>query len=225
MHREICGKHRSAVTKNLLFPDRRTDWGRVLESARCYDRRIWLARDPRDNILSIFFYHWYREHSADESRFREALRLIREKETSPESVAFHEIAGTTMNGSVEEFADWQRSWYSLLAASMALIRETMHVAKYEQVVDREMASLEGYLGFRVETGSKLTDDTRRVERTGRYGNWRRWFSGEDIEFFRPLFSEYMEAVGYDTEDWELSPCGSLPSSEGSDYMRRLHYAV
>lgn len=223
LHQRIRRRHRNVVTKNLLFPDRRTDWERVLESARQYDRRIWLARDPRDNILSIFFYHWYRGHSTDEERFREAWRLTREKERSPASIPFYEIAGVTMNGNVAEFADWQGLWYSLLAASVPRISATMHVSRYESVVDRELQALGEYLGFRVRTGSRLGDDTRRVERTGQHGNWRRWFNRDDVEFFRPLFTDYMTAMGYDTDDWTLMPCETLPPSEGTEYMTRLHY--
>lgn len=222
LHERICRRHRNVVTKNLLFPDRRTDWERIVASAKQYDRRIWLARDPRDNLLSIFFYHWYREHNAAEDRFREALRLTRQKERDPASMAFHQIAGSTMNDSVAEFTDWQRSWYALLAQQMPRIRAEMFVATYEQAVDRDLGALGQYLGFAIGSGSRLADDVRRVERSGGHGNWRRWFNRDDVTLLRPLFADYMAAVGYDADDWALTPCETLPAAEGSEYMQKLH---
>jgi len=38
-----------------------------------YDKKIWLARDPRDIAISSFLYQWYRAHNPDEDTFKVAL--------------------------------------------------------------------------------------------------------------------------------------------------------
>ena len=67
----------------------------------------------------------------------------------------------------------------------------------------------------------VPDEHRRVARTRGYGNWRRWFTEEDVEFFRPVISEFLDIMGYDPSDWELTPVDRLPAEEGSGYMERL----
>jgi len=58
-------------------------------------------------------------------------------------------------------------------------------------------------------------------RTKSYGDWRNWFTEEDVRIFEPLFAPYMELVGYEATDWALAPEPVVDPATASRYMRRI----
>jgi hypothetical protein len=53
------------------------------------------------------------------------------------------------------------------------------------------------------------------------GDWRHWFTEEDITLFKPAFTPYMEFIGYDCEDWSLDPRPIIEPEYSSVYMQSL----
>ncbi len=220
LHARLTAAPGSMITKNLVFPTDETRWHDVFANADRYDRAIWIVRDPRDIIISNFFYHWYGHHSTRE-KFEEALARTRRKESDPTGTPFVDLVAGTMTDSREQLAAWQSNWYGILGRAAAGIRSHLHVLRYEDFVDGRLDAVSAYLGLELAGDATVPDEHRRVARTRGYDNWRRWFTAEDVDFFRPIVSDFLRTMGYDADDWTLVPMSSLPADEGSGYMKKL----
>ncbi len=221
LHRRITARTGDGVTKNLVFPTTETRWERIFDNADRYDRAVWIVRDPRDIIISNFFYHWFQGHRASPERYRLALERTREKERNPGALPFIDLVSGTMTDNRAQLEAWQRSWYEILVEAAPGITRHLHVLKYEDLVDERLEELSAYLGIALTGAREIPDEHRRVVRTRAYGNWRRWFTEDDVEFFRPVLGEFLRGMGYDADDWTLQPVEQLPAAEGSGYMESL----
>ena len=56
-----------------------------------YDRKIWMARDPRDAAVSRMLYRWHRGYDGCKQQFEKHLELVLKKEQDPASISFSEI--------------------------------------------------------------------------------------------------------------------------------------
>ncbi|MFT5113327.1 MAG: hypothetical protein ACI8P9_002656 [Parasphingorhabdus sp.] len=221
LHNRITASNRPVVTKNLIYPDQQTRWQEIWANVAKYDRAIWIVRDPRDILISNFFYHWYQGYQVDKQAFELALKRTQQKEQSPSSMAFIDLVAGTMTKDRDQLQAWQQSWYDILNGAAETIQQRMHILKYEDFVDGRVDGLSEYLGISIEGETEVPDEHKRVIRTRGYDNWRRWFTNEDVEFFTPLISSFLQRMGYDHEDWKLIPCDTLPSAEGSEYMQDM----
>jgi hypothetical protein len=61
----------------------------------------------------------------------------------------------------------------------------------------------------------------KVARKKAYGDWRNWFTEEDTEVFKTAYLPYLEAIGYDFNDWAVSAQPVIESEFSSMYMKRL----
>ncbi len=220
LHRRITSGSGPLVTKNLVFPTDETRWDDIFANAGRYDRAVWIVRDPRDIIISNFFYHWFGHKSTNE-KFVEALARTRRKEADPAGTAFIDLVAGTMTDNREHLAAWQSNWYGILGRAAGGIREHLHVLRYEDFVDGRLDAVSDYLGLTLAGDIAVPDEHQRVVRTRGHGNWRRWFTDEDVAFFRPIISDFLDTMGYDSDDWALTPVEALSAAEGSDYMKKL----
>ncbi len=62
-----------------------------------YDRKIWMARDPRDAAVSRMLYRWHRGILGHKKQYQAHLDRVLKKEQDPKSVPFHEICRYTGN--------------------------------------------------------------------------------------------------------------------------------
>lgn len=195
----------------------------VLEHAGRFDKKIFIVRDPRDRLLSGMFYRWHASHNPDPERFERAYRLTQHKESHPRDLPtmllwnqnpanFPQISKRMANtcGGVIDFLD--------------SADDDWCVVKYEDLIDGKLDALEEYLGIPVLKKASVSKNRSRVVRTKSYGNWRVWFTEEDVNFLRPAFKRYMQYLGYDYADWQLESCDSLPCEQGSEYMLRMYLA-
>ena len=145
-----------------------------------------------------------------------------QKEHDPSSIPFYRLVADTMTDGEEALANWQTSTYGYLNAQADNINRYCHVFHYEDMINNRMDDLNRYLGFTVSNEVEIDNARKRIVRSKAYDNWRRWFTGEDVKFFKPLLSEYLATMGYDSDDWNLVEVNRLPAVEGSEYMQRLH---
>ena len=54
-----------------------------------------------------------------------------------------------------------------------------------------------------------------------YGDWWLWFAEHGAVFFKPAYTPYMQAVGYDCDDWKISTEPLIEPEFSSQYMQRL----
>jgi hypothetical protein len=53
------------------------------------------------------------------------------------------------------------------------------------------------------------------------GDWRHWFTEDDIKLLKPTYTPYMEFIGYDCTDWKPNANPIIEPEYSSEYMQRL----
>ena len=53
------------------------------------------------------------------------------------------------------------------------------------------------------------------------GDWRQWFTEQDVELFKPAYRDYMELIGYGLNDWEFDENPVIEPEYSSIYMQDL----
>ena len=211
-HQEICQWTGNVITKIVFQPHLPHALDEIFP---LYDRIVWIIRDPRDQLISSFFYSWFKGHNPNPRKFQQALACAREKEAAPATVPFHTLSPLCANK--KRF----RRIYDALLAFLKKHHERLFIIRYEDFIDGNLDELETYLGFPLDQEAQVRRFVRRVSRSRASGNWRRWFTPEDVEFYQPKINPYLAALGYAPNDWALQPVDSLPAKEGSEYMKRM----
>ena len=192
-----------------------------------YDRKIWMTRDPRDVAVSRMLYRWHRGYRGRKDQYRIHLALVSKKEKDPRSIAFYEICRYTAHDtwpmSVKEVVEEERLRYQQMSAFVRSLGKDWFLFKYEDMVNRNFEALNQYLGFEVEADAEVPQSTgkAKVVRKKAFGDWRHWFTEEDVELFKPAYLPYMEIMGYDCDDWALSPAPCIEPKYSSRYMKSL----
>ena len=116
-----------------------------------YDRKIWMARDPRDAAVSRMLYRWHRGILGHKKQYQAHLDLVLKKEQDPKSVPFHEICRYTgHNGwpcSVEDVIEEEQKRYGNMCEFVKSLEDDWYLFKYEEMVDKKFDLLNDYLGF------------------------------------------------------------------------------
>lgn len=192
-----------------------------------YDRKIWIARDPRDSAISRMLYRWHKGYLGHRKQYDAHLELVLKKEKDPKSVAFHEICRYTgHNGwpiTAEEVVEEEQNRYGQMRKFVESLGDDWFLFKYEDMVDRKFKTLNEYLTFDITGEAEVPKGTgkEKVVRKKAYGDWRHWFTEKDVALFKPAYTPYMELIGYDCEDWALDPQPVIEPEFSSAYMQSL----
>lgn len=193
-----------------------------LSSFETFDKKILLIRDPRDWIISgaLFLPQEYEVIYNDSEATHNILELIRKKELSPKTVSFIEImneilsySNKTVEDTIPELIRGHHSYFFNFEKNL-----NNYVRwRYEDLVENKSIEVEKYFGFKFIKSDKQDERFKHVPRTKSYGNWRDWFTPSDVEFFKPLMSEYIEHYGYDME-WRLNLIQQINPDHASKYV-------
>ena len=191
-----------------------------------YDRMVWIARDPRDAAVSEMLFRWHRGYWGRKRQYQAHLDLVLKKEKDPKSVPFHVICRYAGRGdkwpiATEEVVGTERIRYANMAEFVKRLGAEWFLFKYEDMVSGKYAGLNRYLGFEVEKDGQVPEAYGKVVRKRASGDWRHWFTEEDVEVFKPAYLPYMEIIGYDRNDWALSPTPAIEPEYSSVYMQSL----
>ena len=191
-----------------------------------YDRKIWIARDPRDNALSRFLFRWYRGSKSNRDQYRTVLNLVKRKEQNPESVPFHELMryrGQKLQPFTvtDEVVEFERRTFEQIKTFVSSLGNDCCIFKYEDLVNNNFAELSEYLGFEIKAETSIDKSTQKVARKKSTGDWRHWYTEEDVELFRPAYTPYMDLIGYDSNDWSLHDKQVIEPRYGSLYLKGL----
>ncbi len=207
---------RPILTKVLI--DKAAACGLEPES---FDRRILVVRDPRDIVVSrLLFMPLIRKavRKVGKDELDRFLDAIRKKEADPSSWSvrdLYQLAGDIGLGSAG-FGSFNRGLKDIVDIDTS---ESYFVNRYEDFVDGRLEPLSDYLGVEVVNreageGSWLS----HITRSKGYGDWRHWFLPADVEYFRPMFRQFMGHFGY--TDWDLADTQSLDPDAGSAHIER-----
>jgi hypothetical protein len=201
----------------LVYPqhERRTLTEFMREFEGC-DRRIWIHRDPRDQLVSVFLYTWFRGHRMPEDRFRTALSLVQARERG-DRIPFSDLLKQTF-GPRTFYHDPAYHLDRVLPYFHSDVSSRLFRFAYENLIAGRFDDLSAYLGMPL-AGAEVGPAHARVVRSRGSGEWRRWFEPVDADRLRPMLGPYMELMGYEN-DWEPSDEAPDPVT-GSCYMTWL----
>ena len=192
-----------------------------------YDRKIWMARDPRDAAVSRMLYRWHKGHKGSKKQYEAHLELVLKKEKDPASISFAELCRYSGRNawprSIEDVVDQERVRYDRMHAFVKELGDDWFLFKYEDMISGNFESLNEYLGFAVKADGEVPASTgkAKVVRKKASGDWRQWFTEQDVELFKPAYKNYMELIGYDLNDWVLEENPVIEPEYSSAYMQNL----
>ena len=192
-----------------------------------YDRKIWIARDPRDAAVSRMLYRWHKGHWGHKKQYQTHLELVLKKEKDPASTPFFELCRHTgHNGwprSVEDVVAEEHVRCDRMHNFVKELGDDWFLFTYEDMIAGNFAALNDYLGFEVKADGEVPPLTgqAKVVRKKAAGDWRLWFTEQDVELFKPAYKNYMERIGYDWNDWTLCANPVIEPEYSSVYIQNL----
>ncbi|MGB5746230.1 MAG: hypothetical protein WBM69_04565 [Desulfobacterales bacterium] len=192
-----------------------------------YDRKVWIARDPRDVAVSRMLYRWQKGVKGEKEQYQAHLQLILGKEKDPGSVSFAEICRYVGYNEwprpVEAIIEEERVRYRHMSDFVNSLTDDWFLFTYEDMIAKNYQALNSYLGFNVRDEAEVPVSTgkAKVVRKKATGDWRHWFTEADIELYKPAFLPYMEVIGYDCNDWSLNANPFIEPQFSSIYMQQL----
>ena len=192
-----------------------------------YDRKIWMARDPRDAAVSRMLYRWHKGLEGRKKQYEAHLALVLNKEKDPKSIPFYEICRYTgKNGwprTKAQVLEEEQHRYQQMLDFVKSLGSDWFLFRFEDMVANKFEALNKYLEFEVQADATVprASGKAKVIRKKAAGDWRHWFTEDDVALFKPAFAPYMAIIGYDLEDWTLSPQPVIEPEYSSVYMQNL----
>jgi hypothetical protein len=226
---KYVGNYENAVYKHT-YEERKGkgfDTYRRHFAVQAYDRKIWMARDPRDVAVSRILYRFHKGTILCKKQFEAYYRLILQKEKNPAAVPFYEIYRYAGHGTwpvdKAEVAREETVRYGRMADFVKSLESDWFVFKYEDMVQEKLEAINRYLGFELKRRAEVPKGSGKdkVVRKKGFGDWRHWFTPEDITLFKPAYRPYMAAVNYDCEDWALAETPLIDPRFSSLYIKNL----
>lgn len=224
---KYIGNYVNAVYKHTYSERKGKDFEQYREHLRNerYDRKIWMARDPRDAVVSKMLYRWHRGYLGHGEQYQAHLQLVRRKEQDPGCMPFIEICRYAGHGewpmTREQVQDIEKARYREMCEFVKGLGDDWFLFNYEDMVTNKFDALNRYLGFDVSAESEVPRAYSKVVRKKSFGDWRHWFTEEDIELLKPAYLRYLELTGYDSDDWALDPEPIIEPRFSSEYMQSL----
>ena len=194
-----------------------------------YDRKVWIARDPRDAAISRMLYRWHKGHKGKIKQFKAHLELVLKKEKDPGSISFAElcryIGHDDWPRSIEKVVGEEQVRYDRMNTFVKGLGNNWFLFKYEDMISGNFVSLNQYLGFAVKADGEVPVSTgkAKVVRKKASGDWRHWYTEQDVELFKPTYRDYMTLIGYDINDWALKENPVIEPEYSSVYIQNLSH--
>jgi hypothetical protein len=185
-----------------------------------FHKKILIVRDPRDNLLSRLLYAVYdQKFFVDDDKVRIFIKHLEQKQRNPAGLPLIELLKVLSNLSgedmLERFVIRHRA-----GLEFDILHRNYFVYKYEHFVAGQSSGLEEYLGFALNFNVNVDATHSRVARTKGAGDWRNWFTEQDVEYFSDIYHDYLVKYGYDVK-WELSPEPEILPEYSTEYVMRL----
>lgn len=209
-----AARHGCVLAKVLINPSLKSD------DFETFHKKILIVRDPRDNLVSRLLYAIYdQKFFADDDKVRVFIERLEQKQRNPASVPLIELLRVLSDLSGEDLLE-----RFMLRHQIGLEFDGLHqnyfVYKYEHFVAGQRSGLEQYLGFALNFNGNVDVVHSRVARTKGSGDWRNWFTEQDVKYFSDPYDEYLAKYGYDME-WKLSPAPEILPEYSTEYVMRL----
>jgi hypothetical protein len=177
--------------------------------------------------VSRMLYRWHKGTLGSKKQYQAHLDRVRQKEKDPKSISFSEICryigyeGWPVDKSV--LVEEERDRYRKMSDFVRSLGDDWFLFKFEDMVAGKSEELNAYLGFGIVDEAEVPSGTgkAKVIRKKSTGDWRHWFTAEDVELLKPAYRPYMEAIGYNLDDWALADDPLVEPQFSSEYMQGL----
>ncbi len=226
---KYIGNYENAVYKHTYEPRKGKGFELYREHLKNehYDRKIWMARDPRDAAVSRMLYRWHKGFAGRKKQYEAHVESVLSKEKNPASVSFYEVyrhtGHTQWPMSKTDVAEEERLRYAEMAEFVSSLGDDWFKFTFEDMVKKKFEDLNTYLGFEFAGEAEVPSGTGKdkVVRKKASGDWRHWFTEEDVELLKPAYLPYMQEIGYDCDDWALAETPHIEPQFSSEYMQSL----
>lgn len=226
---KYIGDYENAVYKHTYEPRKGKNFELYREHLKKeqYDRKIWIARDPRDAAVSKMLYRWHKGFAGRKKQFRAHVSKVLQKEADPSSISFGEICRYASHADwpepIDAVVEEERLRYQEMTTFVKSLGDDWFLFKFEDMVNKQFDALNAYLGFETASEDEVPRGSGKdkVIRKKASGDWRLWFTAEDAERFKPAYLPYMELIGYDGDDWTPVENPVIEPEYSSVYMQEL----
>jgi len=163
-----------------------------------FDKRILLVRDVKDLMISeLLFRPLIAPAEISAEAIAEFVALIKDKERNPQGrsvIELHKRADALGVSSL----NWEIYRTILCRLQVLRARHACAVVHFEDYARGDYSAFRQILSMPI--GPTNLDGTwvSHIQRKGQSGEWRKWFTPEDLEFATGFFGEYNAAFGYET---------------------------
>ncbi len=194
------------------------------ESFMHFDKKIYIVRDPRDWIVSALLFIIQQEPTIykNDNNVYKIIEILKKKEKDPKSISvvkvIEHIISFIPNRSTELLRRQLFERYNWVFEFEKRL-DNYCTIKYEDFVEDKLTDVERYLGIKLTGAAQVDNQYGHVARTKSYGDWKNWYTEEDIEFFKPIFSGYMDKFGYEDE-WKLNEEQIIKPEFCTEYVKK-----
>ena len=187
-----------------------------------FTHNLAIVRDPRDTIVSSILFRFNRMKLLNNPEVSQRLMAhFVEKETDPRAKSVVDILDAIEKGEAQRFRSAFQN--QLKRFSGYLKNSSHHKITFDQMISGDFSDLNSYLNLELEPPPPLQGWIEKIGRKGESGDWRHWFTSEDVEFFQASMSPFIDEFGFDGE-WELAETPQISPEHCSGYIRRLSEA-
>ncbi|MDY6994277.1 MAG: hypothetical protein SVR94_16965 [Pseudomonadota bacterium] len=220
--KENCSQVVKIIFEQWIESRRLRDAFMYNETQLKFDRVIAIRRDLRDELLSRLLYvifHYLLTYGHQPQVIQRWLELWQAKENAPQKYSIRYLIEQYDKLVGDNFLNFLKIKpnYSQFLQNHA---ERVFIIAYENFISGELDNLEHYLGFKMVRNSNVGQNLQRTQRSLAFNNWQRYFTLEDVAFFRPLLSDELTKLGYH-DDWALTPVERLNPAHCSQYIKKL----
>jgi hypothetical protein len=184
-----------------------------------FDKRIYLVRDLRDVVVSGILYRIYNAREpVDQASLADYLGGVEQKQRDPASISLVELQSRLYRLLHIDSGEYEKRARAM--SDFGAQHPDYFVFKYEDLIAGRFDELERYLGIPIAFSGDVDAKHQRVARTKDAGGWRDWFTPVDVEYYRPLFQDFLAKYDYEL-DWTLNPNPHIAAEHSTLYVKRM----
>lgn len=211
-------KKDNVLAKILISPYLASNFGEDLSK---FDKKILIIRDLRDWIVSDLLYSVYHKPYCTNRIFVEDfIKLLEKKEKDPNSLPLVDIINMRDKFVSFFYNPTDPKKYLVYQNDFERNNKDFFVIKYEDIIDGRLEELEKYLGLKLESKTSVDEKLKRVERKKTYGDWKNWFTKEDVLYFKPIFDDFLKSHKY-LDAWDIEERKEIMPEYSSLYVKRI----
>jgi hypothetical protein len=129
------------------------------------------------------------------------------------------ILSANPDKSLEATTRWMARQLAWMTEFEAGLDQSCRV-RYEALVAGPLPELERYLEVELAGTARVDPEHGHVPRTRGSGDWRHWFTPDDVAWFEPVLAGYMRHYGYPA-DWGLADSPVIRPEHCTEYVARV----